>query len=99
HLVDEPLRRLHLEDVLESRGDVVEPLDTEREAHPPLGAELVDQQRMAGLGILEEQGRAAGLHRAVDDLRDLEVGVDLGLNADELALALEEPDPGAKVAW
>ena len=80
-------------------ADVVEPLDAEREAHPPLGAELVDQQRMlAALRALEQQRRAAGLDRAVDDLGDLEVGVDLGGDADELALALEERDPLAQVA-
>ena len=42
-LVDEALRRLHLEHVLELLRDVVEALDAEREAHPPLGPELVDQ--------------------------------------------------------
>ena len=46
HLVDQALRRLHLEHVLELLRDVVEPLDAEGQAHPPLGAELVDQQRM-----------------------------------------------------
>ena len=40
-------------------------------------------------GLLEQQRRPAGLDRAVDDLRDLEVRVDLGRDADELALALE----------
>ena len=47
HLLDETLRRLHLEHVGELRRHVVEPLDAEGEAHPPLGAELVDEQRMA----------------------------------------------------
>ena len=79
-------------------GDVVEPLDAEGEAHPPLGAELVDQQRMLGaLRVLEQERRPAGLDRAVDDLRDLEVGIDLGGDADELALALEQRDPVAEV--
>ena len=48
-------------------------------------------------GPLEEERRAAGLDRAVDDLRHLEVRVDLGVDADELALALEERDPCAQV--
>ena len=53
--------------------------DIEREAHPPLGAELVDQQRqLRAIYVLEQQRRAARLHRAVDDLRDLELRVDLG---------------------
>ena len=99
HLLGEPLRRLHLEHVLELARDVVEPLDAERHAHPPLGAELVDQQRPVGaLGVLEQQRRPAALHRPVDDLRDLEVGVDLGGDADELALAFEQADPLAQVA-
>ena len=98
HLLDEPLRRLHLEHVLELRRDVVEPLDAEGEAHPPLGAELVDQERVArALRVLEQERRPAGLHRAVDDLRDLEVGIDLGGDANELALPLEQGDPLAQV--
>ena len=48
--------------------------------------------------MLEEQRRAAGPDGAVDDLRHLEVRVDLGRDADELALALEERDPLAQVA-
>ena len=38
-----------------------------------------------------------GLHDAVGDLGDLELGIDLGGDADELALALEERDPLAEV--
>src|SRR6267142_3059900 len=48
--------------------------------------------------MLEEQRRPARPHGAVDDLRDLEVGVDLRLHANELALALQERDPLAQVA-
>ena len=83
---------------LELRGDVVEVLDAEGEAHPALGAELVDQERvLRALDVLEQQRRPAGLHDAVGDLRDLEIGVDLGGDANELALALEERDPLAQV--
>jgi hypothetical protein len=46
---------------------------------------------------LEEQRRAAGLDDAVDDLGDLEVGIGLGGDAGELALALEQRDPLAEV--
>ena len=53
---------------------------------------------LGALRVLEQQRRAAGLDRAVDDLGDLEVGIDLGGDADELALALEERDPRAQVA-
>jgi hypothetical protein len=97
HLLDDPLRRIHLEHVLELRGDVVEPLDTERHAHPPLGAELVDQQRMLGLRVLEQQRRPAGLDDAIVDLGDLEVGIDLSADTNELPLALEQRDPRAKI--
>src|SRR5206468_2545065 len=73
-------------------------LDAEGEAHSPLGAELVDQERMlCSLRPLEEQRRSARLDGAVDDLGDLEVGIDLGRDADELALALEQRDPVAEI--
>jgi hypothetical protein len=52
---------------------------------------------LRALRILEQQRRPAGLDRAVDDLRHLEVGVDLRGDADELALAFEERDPVAKI--
>ena len=51
----------------------------------------------APCGPLEEERRPAGLHRPVDDLGDLEVRVDLGGDADELALALEQRDPRAQI--
>ncbi len=100
HLLPEPLRRLHLEHVGELLRDSVEARRPEREAHAPLGAELVDEERVLGaLRVLEEQRRAAArLDEAVDDLGDLEVRVDLGRDAVQLALALEERDPVAEVA-
>jgi hypothetical protein len=98
HLVDEPGGRLHLENVAELLGDAVERRRVEGEAHAPLGSELVDQQRVQrALDVLEEKRRAARLDGAVGDLRDLELRIDLGLDANELALALEERDPGAQV--
>ena len=94
HLVDEPLGRLQLEDLVEPGAEVVEAVHAERHAHPPLGAELVDEERVSrALRVLEEHRRAAALHEAVDDLGRLEVGIDLGGDAHELALALEERDP------
>ena len=97
-LLHEPLRRLHFEYVFELRRHVVERVGAEREAHPPLRSELVDQQRvLAVLRPLEQERRAAGLDDAVGDLGDLEVRVDLGSDAVELALALEERDPVAQV--
>ena len=49
------------------------------------------------LRVLEEQRGPAGLDDAVDDLGDLEVRVDLGGDAHELAFALEQRDPVAQV--
>jgi len=49
------------------------------------------------LRVLEQQRRAAALDDTVDDLRDLEIGIDLGRDAYELALALEERDPRAQI--
>ena len=74
-------------------------LDAEREAHAPLGAELVDQQRDARCpsGCSKSSAGPPARTVAVDDLRHLEVRVDLGRDADQLALALEERDPLAQV--
>ena len=96
HLLHQAARRLHLEHVGDPLRDVVEALDSEGEAHAALGAELVDQKRVPGaLRLLEQQRRPSGFHRAVDDLRDLEVRVDLGRDADDLSLALEQRNPVA----
>jgi hypothetical protein len=48
---------------------------------------------LRALRVLEQERRPAGLDDAIDDLGDLEVGIDLCGDADELALALEERDP------
>ena len=72
----------------QAAADLVEAVGAEGEAHAPLGPELVDQQRMLGIRVLEEERRPAGLDDAVDDLGDLQVRVDLGGHADELLVAL-----------
>src|SRR6266540_7231995 len=96
-LVDEPLRRLHLEDLAQLRCDRVERRRVEGETHAPLGAELVDQQRQLGpFDVLEQERGPAGFHSAVVDLRDFELRIDLGGNTDELTLALEAGDPITK---
>src|SRR4029453_6674574 len=87
-LFGEALRRLHLEHVLELSGDRVEARSVERHAHPALGAELIDQERMARLGALYRRARPAASNRAVNDLRDLEVRIDLDVHANKLVLPL-----------
>ena len=97
-LLDDPLGRLHVEHVAELRGGVVQLVDAEREAHAALGAELVDQERVRRpLRSLEQQRRPAGFDDAIDDLGDLEVGVGLGRDTPELALAFEKRDPIAEI--
>ena len=60
HLVDKTLWRRQLEDLTELVGEVVELLDAECQAHPLLGTELVDQERMrCTLRVLEQERRAA----------------------------------------
>src|SRR5207248_6302469 len=62
------------------------------------GPELVDEQRvLRALRSLEEERRPAGLDRAVDDLGDLEIRVDLGGDSNQLTLALEHGNPLAKI--
>src|SRR4029079_15135157 len=79
-------------------ADGVERRLAEGRRPPPLGPELVGEQRVLGaLEILEEKRRAAGLDRAVDDLRHLEVRVHLRLDLDQLAGAAKLVDPGAEV--
>jgi hypothetical protein len=52
---------------------------------------------LRALDVLEQQRGPSGLDRAVRDLGDLELGIDLGADANELTLALEERDPCAQV--
>ncbi len=98
HLGHHPLRRLEVHERLDARPEGVERLGAERRAHPPLGAELVDQHRhVAARHVREEQRRATALGHAVGDLGDLEVGVDARRHAREVPVALEPRDPVAQV--
>jgi hypothetical protein len=98
-LLDDALRRLHLEHIAELLADRVQGGLAEGHRHPPLRPELVGEKRMLGaLEIVEEESRAAGLDRPVDDLGHLEIGVDLGLDLDQLAGSAKLVDPGAEVS-
>ena len=58
--------------------------------HPFGGAEQVAQQRITGtLDLLEQQGRSAGAQGAVADLGDLQIGIDLQLDAFQLTALFE----------
>ncbi len=61
HLVDETLGRLHLEHGAELRGCVVKAVDSEREAHAALGAELVDEERVRRASSASRTGAPARL--------------------------------------
>ena len=82
-----------------SRATSSSALDAEGQAHPPLGAELVDEKR--GLRALRRARRAAPARRALTTRSTISVtsrcGSTSAVDADELALALEERDPVAQV--
>ncbi len=95
---DEAVRQLGLEQSADLVADVGVGLQPERLEEALVGAEDVHGQGHRGaLDVLEEQRRPAGLVHPVDDLTDLQVGVDLGLDALELALALQSPEEGSKI--
>src|SRR5438270_388702 len=79
-------------------AEVVEPVDAKRHAHPPLRAELVDQEReLAPAHVAKEQRGAAGAGDAVGDLGDLEPGIDLGGDLMQLTLAAKMVEPVAQI--
>jgi hypothetical protein len=49
--------------------------------------------------MLKQKRRPAGFHGPVGDLGDLQLGIDLGGDARQLALALEQGDPFAEIQW
>jgi hypothetical protein len=52
---------------------------------------------LRSLDVLEQEGGAAGLDGAVDNLGDLEVRIDLDRNANQLSLPFEQVDPAPEV--
>ena len=88
HLVLESLWRLQFEQLGNLVTDRIELVSAERQQHASLRTELVDQERdFRTLDVAAQQGRTATLERAVGDLRDLEIRIELLGNLDELALA------------
>jgi hypothetical protein len=94
---DEPLGYLHLEQIGDSRTDVVERLDAERHAHPSHRSEEVDARRETPSASrpstrgarIGEPSTARLFHHAVGDLAHLEVDRHRLANANELAGAIE----------
>ena len=58
--VEEALRRFHVHELTDSISDFIERLDLKRHTHPPLGAELIDEdRRLVSLGVFKQKSRAA----------------------------------------
>src|SRR5690606_35520115 len=95
---DEALRQIRLEEPADLVADVAVRLQPEGLEQAPVGTEDVHGQGHRGsLDVLEQQGGAAGLVDPVDDLADVQVGVDLDLDALEITIALKSPEQGAKI--
>ena len=105
-LIEEALRRLYIHEHANAGADLVVGVDADCQLHSRFRSELVDQELRAGMTfeILEKQCRTAGnalrvaaFRNAVGDLGDFKNGVGLGLNAFELAGAIERGDPLTEV--
>ncbi len=76
-------------------ADAIEPVHAERERHPALGPEDVDRQwHRTAPRPLEQQRRAARPHHPLDDLADLQMGIDRHPDPAQLAVPLQ---PGEEV--
>src|SRR5262249_50268125 len=97
-LREKPFGRLRIEEELEALLPRLIGRDLERLEHPAPRSEEVDCHRHRGAGhVLEEEGRAAGLHTPVRDLGDLQLRRHFGPHADELALRLQPLEKGPEV--
>lgn len=95
---DEALRQLRLEQAADPVADLGVGLQPECLEQPPVGPEDVHGQGHGRpLDVLEQQGGPARLVHPVDDLADLQIRVDLGLDALEVTLSLQSPEQGAKI--
>ncbi len=58
--VEKSLRGLHVHELADAVGNLVERIHFEGELHAALGSELVDEQRnAAALGVLKQESRSA----------------------------------------
>ena len=89
-LVENALRRLHVQNRRNSPRDLVQRIHLERQIHAPLGANQVrHRSKPRAFCALEQQRRAAPLDRAVRNLGDFQHRIDLGRNALELAFLFQ----------
>ena len=105
--VEQPLRRLHVHEVLDPIGDLVERVHIERQPHAAFGAELVNQQLGSGMtfDVFEEQRRPAGTMLAarppfgdpVGDLGDLQDRIGFRLDALQFSRFVQRGDPFSQV--
>jgi hypothetical protein len=85
--------------LLPQRLEFLGPLHPQAPQHPFLGAQQVDRHRnRAADHVLEQQGRTTGGQHPVGDRRQLQVGVDRGRDAPQLAPLLQQREEAAQVA-
>ncbi len=95
---DEALRELRLQQAADLLADLAVRREAEGLQEAAVGAEDVHGQRhRRALDVLEEERRAPRLVHSVDDLPDLQVRVDFGLDALEVALPLQSPEQRAEI--
>ena len=87
HFVEQPLRRLHVQNRGNAPGNFIERLHFQRQIHSPLAADQVRHRRDSRAARpLKKKRRAARLHRAVRYFGDFQHGIHFGRNPAELAL-------------
>ena len=98
HLLDEP-RRLHVEDVADfAAASSSFSTPSARHMRRSVPNWLIRSGCVDPFGFSNSSAGPPRFDDAIDDLGDLEVGVGLGRDTPELALALEERDPLAEVS-
>ena len=81
-LVQQTLRRLHVQEPANALGHFLERIDFQRQMNAPLAAQRIDEQRNSrAFGVLEKQRRAAGARHALRDLGDLQHRIDFRRDA------------------
>ena len=98
-LVEQAFGSLDVPQAFDALGNFIEPLDAERQRHPSLAAELVDEDLVAGVTfyVFKEQRRTAAFGDAIGDLGDLQLRRDFFADAPEFASFFECFDPVAQI--